>query len=442
MQLPHMKTKVSVIYFLLIFLCHLAIAQDNSCDPRNSPFQAMASDFASKAVVVDPKNNIGFWKTDSPINVCWEDFGDFIKYENERKAVRIAIKNTWEKHSQLSFSGWAKCKKTGEPGIHIAVKSKQPVTKCLGVALDSKKDGMSLNFDFKDNWGKAVKNQFVSANGGNFDKIKLLQMIAVHEFGHAIGLAHLQDRPDCHFCKQFDEFSNTDRQKNIGIWFMGCEKNYSIMNYCLNDYINNGELSKYDQQVIGILYGPKNKLVSNGKYTLKYIVNDTGMEVDADDESLEDFEKLKLKQKLIASVSPGQSQREESKPQKTLSQIAEQQSHDIQVQRQQVPPGIKATWSHVILTLTASRKDLDEVEYVKYYLYENMVDNQYNILTFPSDHFLVSFFCWGQFEIQAEIKLKGNQIPIHQSIVPNVKPFSYYNNGKYQRGKSKGESPR
>jgi len=169
------------------------------------------------------------------IYVCWENPND--NFKNDIALVRSAIADSWEAASAVRFTGWLKCAPENA-GIRILIDDSGPHTKGLGRYLDGVKDGMVLNFTFA-NWSQSCKSMHDFC----------VRAIAVHEFGHALGFAHEQNRPDAPGeCQQLRQGSN-------GTLLLTPYDPHSVMNYCNPDYNNNGKLSAYDTQAVQNIYG-------------------------------------------------------------------------------------------------------------------------------------------------------------------------------------------
>ena len=173
------------------------------------------------------------------VYVCWENYSAALA--RVHKLVEDSVTDTWQRNSKLRFKGWMPCAPRSD-GIRIFVHDDAndgPHTKGLGKDLNGKDRGMVLNFTYK-NWQPF----------GNLEGDAAITSVAVHEFGHAIGFSHEQNRPDkpgeCKMPAQGD---------STGAVALTPYDKDSVMNYCSTNANNNGQLSKLDIVALQKAYG-------------------------------------------------------------------------------------------------------------------------------------------------------------------------------------------
>jgi hypothetical protein len=224
---------IFVIFFVLVCSIGVSLAQIPTPTPPGIDRQSFFDATAKWDSVWQGGASI------TRVPVCWENPDP--QFSNEMNLVKQAAQDSWQAASSLQFTGWVKCAMENA-GIRILIDDSGPHVKELGDRLDRMKNGMVLNFTFN-NWSPSCKES-ISV------RTLCIKSIAVHEFGHAIGFAHEQNRADAP--GECQALAQGDSRNAIPL--TPYDPN-SVMNYCNVVYNNNGILSGFDIEGVQKIYG-------------------------------------------------------------------------------------------------------------------------------------------------------------------------------------------
>lgn len=178
------------------------------------------------------------WTTKN-INVCWATTGN----ATEKLWVQQALtgQRSWVQDANINLVGWGACV-AGSTGIRLSGGSSM-----VSYGLGPQSGGIvDVTLDFRAS--PSPESTWTQCTNNGLGREDCIKAVAIHEFGHALGIAHEQNRPD-------KPASCTDApQGTNGDTLFGSFDNLSIMNYCADT----ADLSGTDRRGIARMYGDRN----------------------------------------------------------------------------------------------------------------------------------------------------------------------------------------
>lgn len=181
------------------------------------------------------------------ITVCWE--ADDGSKESLKALIQQGVTETWERYSGVDFVGWKSCSREPNSGnaIRVGFKSSgNSSAKRIGQPIAGVPNGVTFNVN------KTCKHAIQNRRNG------CIKLLATHEFGHALGFTHEQNRPDrptdwkARRCPRFLH----DEQGTDGDLLIGGFDYNSVMSYCRSWTLrDDNTLSGGDKYMVRLFYG-------------------------------------------------------------------------------------------------------------------------------------------------------------------------------------------
>jgi hypothetical protein len=135
--------------------------------------------------------------------VCWENPDDADPLPGEadqtpgalrREWVRLALKRSWEREARIVFTGWQACENEDNPAQPpFTLGPRRPGTLDENIKIQITTSGGGQN-PAHGSWGDYMQGGVrLNLHCGSRDCIEFL---AIHEFGHVLGLYHGEERSD------------------------------------------------------------------------------------------------------------------------------------------------------------------------------------------------------------------------------------------------------
>gem|GEM_PF-6331729 len=186
------------------------------------------------------ENGITLWPANNQlIPVCWLTPG----FETEKQQIRDSVARTWEYESQVRFFWYGDCPTSG-------------TVKFVRVLLDVATDEEGVGGGWAQTGTAALylpsqaHSLHIAIPKATYPhKLRRLQYLAAHEFGHTLGFSHEQHRADAP--------APCNAEIHLGTYSTGYDAESLMQSNChLRGYLSE-DLSAFDKVGVASVYGPR-----------------------------------------------------------------------------------------------------------------------------------------------------------------------------------------